>query len=177
MPDRDAGFRPLLERWGALWGVPDLAARVTVEPSARLRRSLGRCQPATGRISIRASLLDGDPRLLEEVLCHEAAHVAARILAGPEARPHGAEWRELVRAAGFEPRIRRVGAEGDVVDAGDAATSPARRASGRFAYEHRCPVCQAVRYANTARPRWRCLECGDAGLEGALEITQVEPSS
>jgi predicted SprT family Zn-dependent metalloprotease len=177
MPPPDDRFQPLLERWGDLWGVPDLPSWVTILPSARLRRSLGRCQPATGWISIRASLLDGDPRLLEEVLCHEAAHVAARVLAGPEARPHGAEWRELVRAAGFEPRIRRVGDGGDVGNADDAATSPARRASGRFAYEHRCPVCQSVRYANTARTRWRCLECDDAGLEGALVIRRVEPSS
>jgi hypothetical protein len=74
MPPPDDRFRPLLERWGELWGVPGLPSRVTILPSTRLRRSLGRCQPATGRISIRASLLDGDPRLLEEVLCHEAAH-------------------------------------------------------------------------------------------------------
>jgi predicted SprT family Zn-dependent metalloprotease len=180
MPPPDARFRPLLERWGELWGVPDLPSRVTILPSARLRRSLGRCQPATGRISIRASLLDGDPRLLEEVLCHEAAHVAARVLAGPEARPHGAEWRELVRAAGFEPRVRRAGdagGAGNAGGAGDASPSTPRRASGRFAYEHRCPVCQSVRYANTRRPRWRCLECDDAGLEGSLVIRRVAPSS
>jgi predicted SprT family Zn-dependent metalloprotease len=174
MPAPDDRVRPLLERRGDLWGVPDLPSRVAIVPSARLRRSPGRCQPATGRISIRASLLDGDPQLLEEVLCHEAAHVAARVLAGPEARPHGAEWRELVSSAGFEPRIRSAG---DVGDAGDVPAADRRRASGRFAYEHRCPVCHSVRYANTARPRWRCLECDDAGLEGALVIRRVEPSS
>ncbi len=170
MPDPADRFRPLLERWGALWGVPDLATRVTVEPSTRLRRSLGRCRPATGRITIRASLLDGDPGLLEEVLCHEAAHVAARVLAGPEARPHGAEWRELVRAAGFEPRIRR---GEDVGDVGDVAPAGSGRTSGRFRYEHRCPVCQSVRYANTPLPRWRCLECAEAGLAGAMEVRRV----
>jgi ribosomal protein L37AE/L43A len=184
----DARFRPLLERWADLWGVPDLPSRVTILPSTRLRRSLGRCQPATGRISIRASLLDGDPRLLEEVLCHEAAHVAVHALRGRAPRPHGPEWRELVRAAGFEPQVRSAwdggdvgdagdaGNAGDAADAGDAATSPPRRASGRFAYEHRCPVCQVVRYANTAHPRWQCLECDDAGLEGALDIRRVESS-
>jgi ribosomal protein L37AE/L43A len=70
-----------------------------------------------------------------------------------------------------------VGYGGDAGAADDAATSPARRASGRFAYEHRCPVCQSVRYANTARPRWRCLECDDAGLEATLAIRRVAPSS
>jgi hypothetical protein len=191
MPDRDARFRPLLERWGALWGVPDMATRVTVEPSTRLRRSLGRCQPTTGRISIRASLLDGDPRLLEEVLCHEVAHVAVRMLRGRGARPHGTEWGDLVRAAGFEPRVRRAapapegdrrdagdeGKAGDNGEAGDLGATGSRRTPGRFAYEHRCPVCQSVRYANTAHPRWQCLECGEAGLAGTLEVTRVRSSS
>ena len=27
MPDPADRFRPLFERWGALWGVPDLATR------------------------------------------------------------------------------------------------------------------------------------------------------
>jgi ribosomal protein L37AE/L43A len=64
-----------------------------------------------------------------------------------------------------------------VGDADHAATSRIRRGSGRFAYEHRCPVCHAVRYANTTQARWRCLECDDAGPEGALVIRRVEPSS
>jgi predicted SprT family Zn-dependent metalloprotease len=159
-------FRPLIVRWGALWGVPELAELISVRLSTRLHRSLGRCHPSTGVITLQARLADGDRALLEEVLCHEAAHVAVHRLRGAAGRPHGDEWRELVRAAGFEPRVRRAG---EVV----APARPKPRRSGRFQYEHRCPVCQTVRYANTRHPRWRCLECEEAGLNGTLEIERV----
>jgi hypothetical protein len=50
--------------------------------------------------------------LLEEVLCHELAHVAVYRLHGRAVRPHGPEWKGLVAAAGFKPRARFERAEG-----------------------------------------------------------------
>jgi ribosomal protein L37AE/L43A len=38
-------------------------------------------------------------------------------------------------------------------------------------YEHRCVVCQAVRYARKRVRNWRCVECFGAGLDGALKIS------
>jgi predicted SprT family Zn-dependent metalloprotease len=39
--------------------------------------------------------------ILEEVLCHELAHVAVYRLHGRSVRPHGPEWKRLVRQVGF----------------------------------------------------------------------------
>jgi predicted SprT family Zn-dependent metalloprotease len=173
MPELPADmFRSLLRGWGDLWGVPDLADSVAVRPSTRLRRSLGRCRAESGRISIHAGLLEGDRRLFEEVLCHEAAHVAAHRLAGRSEAPHGELWRDLVRAAGFEPRVRaKLTLPGQEPPANERPARPTR-----FSYEHRCPICQSVRYARTAHRQWLCADCVAAGLPGTLEITRISQS-
>jgi hypothetical protein len=93
------GLRSRARRWGELWGVPDLADSVTVELSRRFRSSLGLCRPVEGRVRLAAHLANGRPELLEEVLCHELAHVAVYRLHGRSVRPHGPEWKGLVRAA------------------------------------------------------------------------------
>jgi predicted SprT family Zn-dependent metalloprotease len=121
----------LLAGWGTLWGVPDLAGTVTVTFSTRLKRSLGRCRPASGRITLQAALEHAEPALLAEVLCHEAAHVAAHRLSDGTAPPHGALWQDLVRAAGYEPRTRRPDAEQPGTA---AARAPAGKRPARFAY-------------------------------------------
>lgn len=146
----------LLESWGRLWGVPDLASRVRVRFEPRLRRSLGRCRPADGRIALHPDLRESG--LLSEVLCHEAAHVAAHLLHGPGAKPHGAEWRGLVEAAGHPAAVR--------LRFGDAP--PPRRSTSTWV--HRCPVCQMERTARRPVPVWRCRACVEAGLDGALVV-------
>ncbi len=95
-----------IEEWAALWGVPGLQSRTRVELSTRLRSSLGRAWPAKKLIRIHAGLIDHPREVIEEVLCHEAAHVAVAELHGGYRRPHGAEWRRLMKQAGFEPRVR-----------------------------------------------------------------------
>ena len=71
-----------------------------------MRVSLGRCLASQGEIRIAQFLLSGPPGLLEEVLCHEVAYAAAAARFGARIRPHGTEWRGLMRDAGFEPRTR-----------------------------------------------------------------------
>lgn len=134
----DARLRAWIGEWAELWGVPTLPDDVDLSFSPRLTASLGRCHPAAGRVTLSADLRSRRPKLLREVLCHEVAHVAVHRLRGPEAAPHGPEWRELVTMAGFEPRTR--------------AIRPHLRLKGsptptKLEYEHRCPVCHAVRFA------------------------------
>jgi predicted SprT family Zn-dependent metalloprotease len=154
---------PLLEDWAQTWGVPDLATAVTIRFSHRLLRSMGRCKPAQGLVTLSAGLETGDPNVLAEVLCHEVAHIAAYRLHGAGATPHGKEWQDLVSAAGFKPRVL----------AREAAAPPARRRRLRR-YEHRCQVCQSVRYGGRPVRQWRCAECLAAGLAGALTIIPHE---
>jgi SprT protein len=160
-------LRELISTWGKLWGLPELERTVALTFSRRLKRSLGRCRPATGRITIQARLADDDPELLTEVLCHEAAHVAAYQLSGSVDDPHGERWRELVKRAGYEPSARHA----------TQVDSPVMTPGiiGRYTHEHRCSVCHSVRYARRAVTTWYCADCIDAGLPGKLTITRLKP--
>ena len=125
-----------------------------------MQRSLGRCVPRTGAVRLNARVLGDNSELLEEVLCHELAHIATFQLHGPKVRPHGSEWAALIRAAGFEPRVRtRLSRDIEVTAITDQAF-----------YEHRCPVCHTTRLARRPVRAWRCAECFAAGLEGKLVI-------
>ena len=170
MPDPRAIPDPLREktkRWEEAWGIPDLLESVSIEFSTRFRTSLGLCRPAQGRIRLAEGLRNGDAHLLEEVLCHELAHVAVYRLHGRRARPHGGEWKELVSRAGYEPRtkIRRT----------DPRLPPETK-KPRPRWLHRCPVCQAQRIGFRSVPEWRCSACLRAGLSGELVITRLPPA-
>jgi predicted SprT family Zn-dependent metalloprotease len=160
-----------VRRWGLQWAVPDLANVVTIEFSTRMRRSLGRCHPASGRIRLASFLLQEPPSVLKEVLCHEVAHVAVYQLFGASAKPHGVAWTELVRRAGFEPRTRARAMIGKVAKTAPPPSAPIPDVITR--YEHRCPVCHTVRSSRRPVPRWRCAECVDAGLAGTMVISRV----
>ncbi len=154
-------LRKRLSQLFELWGVTELSEEATVEFSTRMTRSLGRCYPTRSLIRIAARLRGEPPAILDEVLCHEAAHLAAFRLWGPTAKPHGREWQELVKKAGFPPATRLR------VEAGSSLGPPKRKT---VRYEHRCTVCQASRVARRPMRRWRCASCREAGLEGLLEI-------
>jgi len=152
-----------LAEWARAWSLPALVERAHFETSRRLRTSLGRCQPSSGRVKLHPALLDEPEELLREVVCHEAAHVAVYLRHGHAVRPHGAEWAELMVTAGFEPRARMRLA---------VLSQKFRRAvRPRFLYQHRCPVCSASHVARRPVRRWRCRACRESGLEGALEIS------
>lgn len=162
-------FAPLLRRWTRRWGLPGLEDALSVSFSSRLRRALGRSVPSEGRIILNPSLTAAATGRLPEVLCHEAAHVAAYVLHGRVGRPHGPEWASLVRAAGFTPTVHTPAG----LPQRDQREPKAGRAP-RFRYEHRCPVCQSTRWARRPIPRWRCADCRAAGLEGEMHITDLE---
>ena len=149
-----------MKEWAVLWNVPGLESRVDVRFDGRLRSSLGRCHPAKGSIALQPTLLEGQPALLAEVLCHEFAHVAVWTLHGGTAKPHGPEWTELVEKAGFAPRTALPATK---------KGEPLRRLSGLL-YEHSCPVCHFSRVARRPVPTWRCPDCREAGLPGEMLI-------
>jgi predicted SprT family Zn-dependent metalloprotease len=151
--------------WSAQWGVPDLRREVKLELSHRMRSSLGGFYARGRVIRIADTLLEAPPHLLQEVLCHEAAHAAVEILHGGGARSHGREWRELMRRVGLEPRVHVPGEE-----LGQASQRAARK---RWVWRHRCSHCRAERIAGRPVKQWRCRPCQEAGGDGKLTITRV----
>jgi len=153
------------EKWCSLWGVPALADTVSVCVNTRLRSSVARVVVVDRCIELGPLFFSASVNQ-REVLCHELAHVAARLKHGRQMRPHGPEWRDLVRAAGFEPRARLPGVS--------LLRSGARRHRWARRYEHRCPVCQSAWYARKRMTAWRCPDCAAAGLRGRLHIRTVD---
>jgi predicted SprT family Zn-dependent metalloprotease len=158
-PDVLSAAPKLIRTWSRIWKTPYLRGKVVCEWSSRLTRSLGRAYPA--QMLVRLNLALQRPKYaskFNEVLCHEVAHVAVFVLYGAEAGSHGPEWRRLIAKAGFEPRT------GLFIQVSAKGHSTAVR------YEHICPVCHATRRAKRSHPKWRCIACQQAGLEGRLDI-------
>jgi len=144
----------------SLWGIPEVACCVDIQFSRRLRSTLGRTRVDIRRVRLNPVLVEKSEGLLEEVLCHELAHIAVYERFGAKARPHGPEWAGLVRQAGYEPRL-------------SAAIDGETKHINEQRFEHLCPVCQVVRYAKRSMTTWRCESCVDAGLEGRLLIRSL----
>ena len=144
----------------SLWGCSDLASSVVIQFSSRLKSSLGRTRVDVHKVSLNPLLTRENEQLLDEVLCHELAHIATYERFGASVKPHGPEWTALVRKAGFEPRLRH-------------GVANAKLPTATRKFEHLCPVCQTVRYAKRSMTQWRCESCVDAGLEGKLLIRSV----
>jgi predicted SprT family Zn-dependent metalloprotease len=164
--------------WLALWGLPGFDEGLTIEWSSRLHRSLGRALPARRLVRLSPVLLTARRDLLLEAACHEIAHVVVRLLHRGPCRPHGPEWAQLVRAAGFPPRTRVPFADHAMArtSAGRIAIPRDHGNSGRL-YIHACPVCHMRRLARRRVARWRCAACVAAGLDGRLTVTAVEARS
>lgn len=161
----DARIKKLLDEWGDVWGVAGLGGCGAVEFSARMTRKLGSCSPSRQRIALNGVLAATENRALaEEVLCHEAAHLAAYILHGRSIKPHGAEWKALMRLAGREPRVRFAA---DCVKG--LKKSPRRR---KYSYHHVCGDCGGAFVTARTDHRWRCGICYRKGLSGVLSVTR-----
>ena len=154
--------------WCALWGLPGLERRVRIRFSQRLTASLGRATPARRSVRLAAALAAGPSDFLAEVLCHELAHIAAWELHGDAIRPHGREWKALMRRAGYRPSTRLTPPPGVALPA-----PRRRRRRRRYLYDHRCERCGWSRTARAVVRRWRCPPCSAAGGEGALAIWRL----
>lgn len=156
----------LLRRWTNKWEVPELANVIACEWSTRLRRSLGRAYPERNLIRLSVLLQNADyAELFDEVLCHEAAHIAVFHLYGNSVLIHGPEWKELVQIAGFQPRLSQ-----------EAELLGTCRDSQGVEYVHTCPICHTTRTSKRPQPNWRCVPCQQSGLDGVLVI-QSRPKS
>jgi predicted SprT family Zn-dependent metalloprotease len=162
--------RDSMRRWFLLWGLAGFEQSAAICFSSRMTRAFGRCYVKQRRVVIAGRLRELPLSILEEVLCHECAHLAAVELFGENCRPHGPEWAGLVRSAGFEARRCLVLDE-------NAISTPNRQHSD--VYVHFCPVCQAQRVARRVVRAWRCAGCRSLGLDGQLEVRryQVEEKS
>lgn len=156
------------QEWCSIWDVPALANTVSVRANRRLRSSVARLVVADQCLELGPLFFSGSLNH-REVLCHELAHAAAHMKYGARIRPHGPEWRDLIRAAGFEHRSghARMGSQ--------PSGAEGRRRTRR--YEHRCPVCQSTWYARKRMKRWRCAACAAAGLPGHLDIRVLDFTS
>jgi predicted SprT family Zn-dependent metalloprotease len=164
-----------LSRWGRAWSIPGFEGGITVRFSNRLKRSLGICRPQIGAITLNDQLLREWSSVLEPVLCHEAAHVAAFLLWGRLVRPHGPEWTSLVRTAGFEPAIHvRLSELPPASRTAINAKVSVRHLNVRVV--HRCPTCHFTRIAKKRVPGWRCANCIAIGLSGEFVTERVKRS-
>lgn len=144
-----------------LWNIKSIEHEIKVEYSSRMTRSLGRTKPTKKLVRLNTNLSSSLSEHLEEVLCHEIAHIAATHKYGDEISPHGKEWQTLVRLAGYEPSIRM-----------NVLTNNIHKPlAKRFA--HKCPVCFSEQVAKRRVTRWRCGNCVQAGLTGELVIEEV----
>lgn len=168
---KEADLYALADELAHSWDEPELASDLAIEFSPRLTRKLGRCLPERRTVRVSTQLQDAPEDLVREVLCHELAHVVAHQRFGGGIRPHGEEWQALMVEAGYSPRRRMPW----VLEEPASGVTPRaeRQDCTRRLYEHRCPVCQAVRIARTPANRWRCAECVADGLDGALVVTPV----
>lgn len=157
-------LKELIATWAEKWGISGLEDDLIVRFDHRLSRSLGLCRPQSNMITLNPNLRDVPWAQVEEVLCHETAHVAVYRLYGRACKPHGKEWAALVKMAGYLPRVRLPHAL--------ALTEQRKRQSSPVSFEHKCPVCHMVRYARRSVSRWRCALCVESGLEGKLVITK-----
>lgn len=165
----DARAIEMLSRSLRRWDLDAAALGARIEFSSRLRTSLGVCYPERNLIRLHPFLARPEnSMLLHGVVCHEAAHIAAPIKAGRRVKPHGPEWKALVRECGYKPRVRL-----QVPDFHKSRQSRKNGSDLRAVFEHCCPVCQTQRLASRPQRRWRCADCVDAGLDGKLTITSI----
>ena len=67
-------------------------------------RCAGKAYPSENRINLNSTLLiNNTDDFIEQTVPHEIAHLINRTLNGPQVRPHGPEWKAIMRALGLPP--------------------------------------------------------------------------
>ena len=154
-------YSQAISKWAKAWRTPGLSQHVKVSFSPRLRKTLGRVRPKSGSITLNAKLASAPRAVLLEILCHEAAHVAAFLLHGSRAKPHGSEWRSLIHAAGYQPSTSL-----------KCRSLPQPPPPSTLSHRHHylCPVCQADYFVRRRNSRLHCSTCLRAGVTSQLRL-------
>jgi predicted SprT family Zn-dependent metalloprotease len=152
----------LLNRLSKKWKLPNLYwSDLQLEWSPRLKKSLGIAYPGKRLARFNCLLkLDEYSYLLDEVVCHELAHLVAYDHEKKYLANHNSVWKELMTEAGFEPRL------GLSID----DLRPVSMKQNRVLYAHTCPVCHASRASLKPNPSWICIGCRNVGFDGKLNI-------
>jgi predicted SprT family Zn-dependent metalloprotease len=162
LPEKPAGRDSALEAVArdllCRQGVAELAARVQVEWSARLRTAAGRAESRSARVLLNRRLSAHGAREIDQTLRHELAHLLAQFRAGRRRiAPHGVEWRRACADLGIpgEARCHNL-------------PFPVKRQARRYLYI--CPHCRRD-FARTRRLRRTsaCLACCRAFNRGQFD--------
>lgn len=153
-----------IDRFGLLWSYPAPSRTVSTRFSARLTKVWARVNLDRRTITLASSLKEDRARL-EQVLCHELAHIVAYVFVGRSEGPHGPTWRRLVQEAGHAAVVRLPDTAQVKVGLRNGASNPVRW------FLHHCPVCDFSRTARKQMKEWRCADCVSAGLDGRLIVT------
>lgn len=152
-PDQPLPARPVLQalarRCGEAWDFSSLGERVRIAYNPRMRTALGRALLEEARVELNPHLLREHPEELVPTLVHELAHVAVHQRFGG-ARPHGREFRTLMRAVNLSAEATH----------SLETARPRRRRRARYLYVHRCETCGYTFAAGRTRRDRYCAACG-----------------
>ncbi|MHC4822708.1 MAG: SprT family zinc-dependent metalloprotease [Planctomycetota bacterium] len=87
-----------------LWQAEDLATRLRWCWNPRLRTTIGRALLEEGILELNPLLLGRHPQEMRGVVIHELAHLVVTARHGLRVAPHGAQWKDLMCAAGESTR-------------------------------------------------------------------------
>ena len=145
---RDAELEKLARDLLREQGAAEIASKVRVEWSARLRSAAGRAECANARVLLNCRLRDFGEEEIDRTLRHELAHLLAQHRAGRHRiAPHGREWRRACANLGIADEARC-----------HNLPFPIRRLRRRYLYL--CPNCRRdfPRTRRLRRPS-ACLAC------------------
>jgi len=165
-PDAPSQLLEMVFAFFEQWALPVRLTHLRIEYSYRMTASLARTYPRRALIRLSSLLMGEHQDLLDQVICHEAAHLAVYLMHGANVKPHGPEWARLVVAAGFSP-------DRTVLLRSNSRQTGQEWGARCSIYLHRCLVCQSIRKSRRAIPSWRCQTCLDAGLSGEIVIEKT----
>lgn len=152
-PSAPLPTRTLLSRLAArclsAWRMESLLPRVRIVYNPRLTTTLGRACLDDLRVELNPRLLADHPGQLIPTLAHELAHLVVHERHGKSARPHGTEFRLLLRQLRLPDEARH-----------HLPVRHLRRQRTRYLYLHRCSVCGASFLARSVRRNYYCVACG-----------------
>lgn len=152
-PSAPLPTRKLLSRLAArclsAWRAEELIPRVRIVYNPRLTTTLGRANLDDPRVELNPRLLAEHPAELIPTLAHELAHLVVHQRHGKSTKPHGAEFRLLLRRLGLPDEARH-----------HLPVRHLRRKRTRYMYLHRCSVCGQSFLARSVRRNYYCLACG-----------------